>query len=169
MYRIALTDEQYQGLIQLTHQKGVPPRTRLRLEMVRLNHAGFRVPEIAQLLGQHESTVRHWLRAFVSDGFVGLNDKEHPGRASALTADILESMRQAIGKAERTWTARQVAQWVDQHYGVQVSHHQMRIHLRRHHLSYQRTSLTVKHKQKPEEVQSKKTSLQILEKGGTPG
>lgn len=168
MYQITLTNEQSEELIRLTREKEVSPRTRLRVEMVRLNNAGFHVSEIARLLDQHESTVRHWLRCFLKGGFGGLNDKPHPGRVSAISAEILEAVREEVGKGERTWTAKQIAQWVAQHHGVTLSAPQMRLHLRRSGLSYQRSSYTVKHKQKPQDVEAKTISLQTLEKGGTP-
>ena len=41
MYRITLTDEQRHELRERTHQAGLAPSTRDRLEMVRLSDAGL--------------------------------------------------------------------------------------------------------------------------------
>jgi transposase len=69
MYRIALTDEQRHDLRQRTRQVGLAPSTRDRLEMVRLCDVGWSVPTIARHLGQHEQTVRAWIKALQRGGF----------------------------------------------------------------------------------------------------
>jgi len=63
MYRVTLTDEQRQELQHRTRQRGIAPSTRDRLELIRLADAGWSVPTIAYHLGQHEQTVRAWIKA----------------------------------------------------------------------------------------------------------
>src|SRR5205085_11839158 len=108
MYRIALSDEQRQELRERTRQAGIAPSIRDRLEMVRLADAGWRVPQIARHLGQHEQTVRAWIKAFLAGGFEALPNKPRGGDHSALTPDILDAVRGAIATGQRTWTAGQV-------------------------------------------------------------
>lgn len=168
MYRIRLTTELRTELNRRAHQKDIAPSTRDRLEMVRLSDAGFSVPKIARHLGQHEQTVRAWIKAFLANGFEALVNKPRGGKQSALTETILDALRTEIGKGERTWTAGQIAEWVAEHYGVRLSVGRMHKHLRRARLSWQRTSRTLQHKQKPEEVAAKKADLQTLEKGAMP-
>jgi transposase len=167
MYQVHLTDEQRTELNRRAHDKSIAPSTRDRLEMLRLSDADWHVPQIARHLDQHEYTVRRWIKTFLSGGFEALVNKPHLGRASALTQEILEAVRQEVAKGERTWTAQQLADWTFEHHGVRISHHRMRIQLARCGLSYQRNSYSVDHKQKPEEVEAKKASLETLEKGGT--
>ena len=52
MYRVTLEEAERQELHQRTHQRGLAPRTRERIEMVRLSDAGWSIPEIARHLGQ---------------------------------------------------------------------------------------------------------------------
>src|SRR3712207_4476830 len=85
MYRITLTDEQRQEVRQRTRQVGLPPSTRDRLEMVRLSDAGWSGPKIARHLGQHEQTVRAWIKAFIAGGVEALTNKPRGGDPSALT------------------------------------------------------------------------------------
>jgi len=66
MYRIHLIAEQQEELRCLVRQMGLAPRTRERLEMVRLADAGWSIPRIARYLGQHEQTVRAWIKAFLA-------------------------------------------------------------------------------------------------------
>ncbi len=78
-------------------------------------------------------------------------------------------MIQQIRTSQRTWTAAQIADWTAEHYQVRISPGRMRVHLRRAELSYKRTSRSLKHKQKAEEVAAKEVSLETLKKGAMPG
>ena len=167
MYRITLSDDQRQELRARTRQAGLAPSTRDRLEMVRLADAGWSVPRIARHLGQHEHTVRTWIKAFLNgDGFDALPNKPRGGKVSALTAPMLESVRAEVARGERTWTAAQLADWVAEHHGVRLSADRVRIHLRRAKISWQRTSRTLRHKQDPDEVAERQAVLDDLEKRG---
>jgi transposase len=166
MYRITLTDEQRRELRERTREVGLAPSTRDRLEMVRLSDAGWSVPHIARHLGQHEQTVRTWIKAFRAGGFAALPNKPRGGKESALSAPILESVRVEVARGTRTWTAAQLADWVAEHHGVRLSSDRLRIHLRRAQISWQRTSRTLKHKQDPDEVAEREAVLTDLAKKG---
>ncbi len=166
MYRIKLTPEQRQDLHQRTRQAGLAPSTRDRLEMVRLADAGWSVPKIARHLGQHEQTVRTWIRAFLAGGFEALPNKPRGGGHSALTPIILDTVRGEVAKGHRTWTAGQMSDWVAEHHGVRLSPGRMRVHLKRAKLSYQRTSRSLTHKQDPQQVAERTATLEGLEKRG---
>ncbi len=169
MYRITLTDDQRHELRQRTRQPGIAPSLRDRLEMVRLSDAGWSVPTIALHLGQHEQTVRAWIKAFIAGGFDALPNKPRGGDASDVTPAMLEAARTEIAKGTRIWSASQVADWIAEHHGVRISAGRMRVHLKRAKLSYQRTSRSLKHKQKPEDVAKRKHQLDELEKRGPRG
>lgn len=167
MYRVSLSDEQRQELQRRAHEPGVKPRTRDRLEMVRLSDAGWSVPQIARLLGIGEQRVRHWIKRFLTRGFEALPDLPHPGRHSRLTAAIRAAVCQEFDLEVRTWSAPQVAEWIAAQFGVSVSVAHLRRFLRRWRLSYKRTGRSVKHKQKPEQVAAKEAELGDLEKKGS--
>ena len=169
MYRIALTDDQRHELRQRSRQVGLAPSTRDRLEMVRLSDAGWSVPRIARHLGQHEQTVRLWIKAFLHGGFAALPNKPRGGKHSALTPAILAAIRAELAKGTRTWTAAQLADWVAEHHGVRLSTDRLRVHLRRAKVSWQRTSRSLKHKQDPAEVAARQIALTEREKKGRPG
>ena len=166
MYRIALTDEQRHELRARTRQAGLAPSTRDRLEMVRLSDAGWSVPRIARHLGQHEQTVRTWIKAFRAGEFEALPNKPRGGKESALSAPMLESVRAEVARGTRTWTAAHLADWVAEHHGVRLSAERLRLHLRRAKISWQRTSRTLKHKQDPAEVAAREAVLTDLAKKG---
>jgi len=109
MYRMHLSVEQQEELRCLVRQTGLAPSTWERLEMVRLSDAGWSIPRIARYLGQHEQTVRAWIKAFLTGGFAALSNKPRGGKQSALTPALLEALRTEIAQGQRTWTAAQAA------------------------------------------------------------
>ena len=169
MYRIHLTDDQRLHLHHLAHQRDTLPSLRDRLEMIRLSDAGWSVPKIASHLRQHEQTVRRWIKAFADGGFDALADKPRGGKTSALTPSILDALLGHVRQSQQTWSAAQLAEWVAREHQVHIGVGRMRVHLRRAKLSYKRTSRSLKHKQKTEEVAAKQASLDCLKKGALPG
>lgn len=166
MYRVTLTDEQREELRRRTHAPGVAPRTRDRLEMIRLADRGFTIPRIAALLSISEPRVRHWIKRFLDAGFDALPDQPHRGQRSALTPEILAALDEQITRGQQTWTAAQSVEWVAERFGVLRTPAHLRRFLRRSRLSYKRTHRSLKHKQDPSAVQAAKETLAALEKGG---
>ena len=169
MYRVILTDEQRSELNRRAHRREIRPEVRDRLEMVRLSDSGLSVPKIGDLLAVHEQTVRYWIKAFLTGGFDALQSRPSggvmPGKVSTFTSEMIAALRQEIEHGKRTWSAPQMADWVDQSFGVRLSPARIAIHMKRAGLVYKRTNRTLKHKQKAEEVSAKRTTLSLL-KGG---
>ena len=169
LIRVRLTEEQRQELARRTGAKDLMPRTRDRLEMVRLADAGWLAPQIAAHLRRSPRRVRFWLRRFLEGGFDALPDQPHPGQQSQLTPALLAALREEVEQGERTWTASQLADWLAEHHGLRLSPQHLGALLRRAGFSYRRTQRTLKHKQDPEQVQRKREELQELEKGANKG
>src|SRR6266849_1468330 len=121
LYRIRLSEDQLQDLKRRTARRATAPRTRDRLEMVRLSHAGWSIPRIARHVRIYEEQVRYWVKRFLAGGFDALPDQPHMGQKSALTPEILAAFKQELRKGDRIWTAQQVADWMAEHHGVQRS------------------------------------------------
>lgn len=168
MYRITLTDNQRHDLQRRTRAPGLSASTRDRLEMVRLSDAGWSIPQIARHFDQHDQTVRFWIKAFLASGFDALVNQPRGGKSSALTPAMLDALRMEVATSQRTWTAPHLADWLADHYGLRLSTGRLRVHLKRAKLSYQRTSRSLKHKQKPHEVAEGAARLDSLEKKALP-
>ncbi len=165
MYRVDLTEEQREELTRRARAHGVMPRTRERLESVRLSDADWSIPRIARHLRRTEPTVRSWIKRFLQAGFEVLSDQPHRGQQSAVTPAILAALRREMEQGNYTWTAAQAAEWVALHHGLQVTPGWLATLMNRAQLSYKRTQRRLKHKQDPEAVAQKREELAAAEKG----
>lgn len=168
MYRVLFDEDARRELIRRAHHPEITPRTRDRLETLRLSDAGISIPKIAEYMRQHEQTVRRWIKVFLLDGFDALIDPPRPGKPSAITPQILAQVRAWIEKGDRIWSAGQIAEEVARLYGIRRSVDQWRRLLHRERLAYKRTSRNLKHKQDPEQVKNKQAQLEALQKRGSP-
>jgi transposase len=169
MYLVALTEEQVTELIRRRRDPATRPRVRDRLEMIRLSNMGWSIPRIAQHLELTESRVRHWIKTFLTEGFDALCDRKGVGVKPRLTKEILEELRHLVGQDGRTWTAAQVNDWLQEHHGLSLNSRYLSEVLVRNGMSYKRTTRTVRHKQKPEQVADRKSDLLTLKKGQQTG
>ncbi len=169
MYRVCLTGQQIMELNRLCRDPKTKPPTRTRLEMLRLAHAGWSIPQIARHFCLTESRVRHWVKAFLTGGFTALENKKPPGPKRKLTPEIVAHLKQVVGQDGRTWTAPQVMDWLQQQYGLSVNRTWLCEVMNQNGMSYKRTTRHVGHKQKPEQVAERKADLETLKRGRKPG
>jgi transposase len=154
--RVHLTPEQREELNQRARARTLAPRLRDRLEMVRLSDLGQTIPQIAQMLGQHEQTVRKYLKAFLVDGFAALPDRPIPGRPPTIRRADLDALGQLLDVAAargETWTAPRLRHWLATERGVHISSDRLGVLLRRERLRWKRTKHSVRHKQKDPALQ----------------
>lgn len=86
-------------------RRGVAPRVRERLEMVKGVALGQPLAEVARWSGRGERTVVRWVRAFVTGGIVALADAPRSGRpvrADAAYLAALEALEHAVDTPPRT-------------------------------------------------------------------
>ena len=167
MIRVALTAAEREEL--RARARAADPRTRDRLEMVRLADAGWTVPRIARHLGAHEQTVRKYVRAFLAEGFDALPDRPRPGRPPTVTAAHLDALEALLDAGGRTWTTAQLAAWLEQEHAVRVhpDHLSVLLHARR--FGWKRTVASVAHKRRdPDGYDAKVDELAGLKKKRRP-
>lgn len=164
--RVSLTAEQLAEVNARARDQATSPRTRERLEMVRLSHLGLAVPQIAAHLGRHEQTVRRVVAGFLADGFAALPDRPRPGRPATLTAAALAAAEQRLdadAAAGRTWTGPQLAAWLAEEHGVGVSPGWLSARLKARRFRWKRTRQSVRHKQRdPDLHAAKEAELEVL-------
>jgi transposase len=163
--RVALTPAQHDDLRARTRDPGLTPRTRDRLEMVRLADAGWTVPRIARHLGAHEQTVRKYVKAFLAEGFDALPDRPRPGRPPTVTAAHLDALEALLDAGGRTWTTAQLVAWLAREHGVRVHPDHLSVLLHRRRFGWKRTVTSVAHKRRdPAGYDAKVAELDGLKK-----
>ncbi len=158
MIRVELTPAERDDLRARTRAPGIAPRTRDRLEMIRLADAGWSVPRIAGHLGAHEPTVRAHVKAFLARGFAALPDRPRSGRPPTVTEEHLRALEARIDAGDRTWTTRQLVAWLEQEHGVAVHPDHLRRLLRRRRFGWQRTVTSVAHKRRDQDAYDAKVA-----------
>jgi transposase len=167
MIRVKLSVEQREELRARTRERGMHPRTRDRLEMVRLADAGWNVPRIAGHLQYHEQTVRKYVKEFLAGGFDRLPDKPRPGPRPKITEEILHALERRIDQSDRTWTTPQLAQWIEGEFRVRVHPDHLARLLHKRGFSWKRTKRSVSHKRTDPDLQvAKEAELEVLKKSG---
>lgn len=168
MIRVALTEAERTELGARTRTAG--PRTRDRLEMVRLADVGWSVPRIARHLDRHEQTVRRHLKGFLAHGFATLPDRPRAGRPPTVTEGDLRAVESLLDAGGRTWTTRQLVAWLDRERGVAVHPDHLRRLLRRRRFGWKRTVTSVAHKRRDQAAyDAKVVELGDLKKKRRPG
>lgn len=148
MIRVHLTDPQRDEVRARTREPGIAPRTRDRLEMVRLADAEWSVPRIAGHLGCHEQTVRRYVKAFLAGGVDALPDRPRPGQPPRVTAAHLDALEALLDGGGRTWTTAQLAAWLDREHGVRVHPDHLSVLLHKRRFGWKRTVASVAHKRR---------------------
>jgi transposase len=124
LLRVSLTADQRAQLRARLGQRTLAPRTRRRLECVRLSDRGWTVAQIAEHLEVHHNTVRRTLHRFVRGGLDGLVGQPRSGRppqvSSADVDAVCELLDQAAAQGQ-TWTLPQLRGWLRDRRGVTVS------------------------------------------------
>jgi transposase len=165
MIQLRLSDEQRDELQRRLRQHGPSAVPALRLEIIRLAAEGWRIPAIARHLGCHEQTARKFVKAFGDEGFAGLADQPRPGPHRRLLETHLTALDELLDQTERTWTAPQLAAWLEREQSVRVHPDYLRRVLHRRRFAYKRTKRDVAHKRKdPALHDAKAAELEVLAK-----
>jgi transposase len=168
--RLQLRDAQRAELLTWSRDRRTAPRTHERLEMVRLADAGWTVPQIAGVLHRHEQTVRKYIKAFVADGFAALPDRPGPGRPRRITDAHLAAVGALLDTSKRTWTTRQLLDWLLTEHGVGVHPTHFSRLLHRCDYRWKRTRRSLVHKRGDPDLQAaKRAELEVLKKAGPSG
>jgi transposase len=148
MFRVHLSPAEDDELRSCSHDRATDPRTRDRLEMIRLADAGWSIPHIARHLRYHEVTVRRHIKHFLTHGFAILSDQPRSDRPPTVTEADLRAVEARLDAGGSTWTTRQLRAWLAQARGVTVHPDHRRRLLHRRRLSWQRTVTAVAHKRR---------------------
>jgi len=153
--------------------RGMAPRLRERLEMVKGAALGWDVAAIAAWCGRTPRTVRRWLAAFGAGGIAALADTPHRGRPRRADATYLAALAAAVetdprtlGQAFDVWTSARLSAYLAEATGVRIVPGWLRVLLHRQRFANGRPKHSVAHLQDAEEVAACEERLQVVgEKG----
>jgi transposase len=98
-----------------------------RLHAVLLVARGMSCPKVADVLGDPERTVRHWVDRFNDEGLPGLVETEKPGRPAKLTERQYDTVGKVIRRDPREagmttgiWDGKTLAAFVAREFKVKL-------------------------------------------------
>ncbi len=162
---IQLTPEEDDRLREIEQDPLLKPKVRLRAQVLRLSNRGEGVEQIAAYTGRSQASVLRDLDRWEGRGLEGLADGSAPGNPPRVTGEARAFMEQRLSEEQRTWNASQLAQAVEERFGVGVSPEAIRQHLLAMGYRWKRTRYVPSRPPDPEEERKARGELEELKKG----
>lgn len=130
------TPEQIMKLAEL-YRTTKDVRLRQRTQLVLLAaEKGLVAREIAEIVRLNEQSVRAWLKRYIAEGIMGLEDRPRPGITPTVTPayreELIATVRRrprSLGLAFSLWTCQRLADYLAEQTGIRVSDETVRRHL----------------------------------------
>ncbi len=164
---VRLTPEEDARLRQIEQDPLLKPKVRLRAQILRLSGRGEGVRSIAAYAGCSGMSVLRDLDRWEERGFEGLADGTAPGNPPRVTAQARAFLEEKLAE-ERTWNASQLAEALEEVFGVVVTPEAIRLHLLSMGYRWKRTRYVPSKPPDPEEEREAREELEAL-KGGLRG
>jgi transposase len=119
--KVHLNEEEDQELLEFQKIDGIPRRVKERAEIIRLNHHGWSVEEIAKYQKKSPHTVRTSLHRWSNQGLEGLWEAGGRGRKRGWQEEDIKYLEIVIEQESRTYNSRQLAEKLKQDRGVELS------------------------------------------------
>ena len=167
----ALSTDEVAALEDL-HRRTNEADVRSRCEMILLSNQGLSPPKIAERVRFHRRTVTRYIQHYEAEGIDGLLTRPRPGRPPkateayiSLLLQTVEQMPRALGRPFSNWTTANLAEYLAEETGIELSQRQVENILKANDWRLRRPVRTVKHKQDPDLVEEKKTHSAGNERG----
>lgn len=152
-------------LREIEQDPHLKPKVRLRAQVLRLSNRGATIEQIAAYTSRSRVSVGRDFDRWEERGFEGLADEAPPGNPPRITHEVRTFLREKLGEEERTWNATQLAEAVEESFGVRVSTEAVRQHLLSMGYSWKRTRYVPSKEPDPEEEKEAREELEELKKG----
>lgn len=140
------------------------PKVRLRAQVLRLSGRGETIKGIATYTGRSPASVGRDLDRWEERGFEGLADGTAPGNPPRITGEVRAFMEEKLFEG-RTWNAAQLAEAVEERFGVVAGPEAVRQHLVAMGYSWKRTRYVPAKPADPKEEREAREDLEALKKG----
>lgn len=162
---IQLTDKEDRQLREIEQGAHFRPKVRLRAQVLRLSNRGMNLSAIASHTGRSRYSISRDLDRFSERGFEGLVDGKAPGNPARITGEVREYMEGRLQEEQRTWNATQMAEAIEEQFGVVVTPEAVRQHLLSMGYSWKRTRYVPSKDPDPKEERETKEKLEKLKRG----
>ncbi len=161
---VRLTEEEDVRLREIEQDPLLKPKVRLRAQILRLSHRGSNMAAIAAYAGRSSASIGRDLARWEERGFEGLADGTAPGNPPRVTGEVRAFVEERLSE-ERTWNATQLAEAVEERFGIGVTPEAMRQHLNAMGYRWKRTRYVPSRPADPEEERLAREELEGLKKG----
>ncbi len=161
---IRLTQEEDDLLRKIEQDPLLKPKVRLRAQVLRLSDRGETAEKIAAYTARSSASVLRDLDRWEQHGFEGLADGTAPGNPPRVTGEARAFLEEKLAE-ERTWNASQLAEALEEVFGVAVTPEAVRLHLVAMGYRWKRTRYAPAREPDPEEEREARGELEALKKG----
>ncbi len=161
---VRLTEEEDVRLREIEQDPLLKPKVRLRAQILRLSHRGSNMAAIAAYAGRSSASIGRDLDRWEERGLEGLADGTAPGNPPRLTGEARAFVEERLSEG-RTWNAAQLAEAVEERFGIGVTPEAVRQHLNAMGYSWKRTRYVPSKPADPEEERLAREELEGLKKG----
>jgi transposase len=161
---VQLTEQEDIQLREIEQDPHLKPKVRLRAQVLRLSHRGHNMRSIASYTARSPQSIGRDLSRWEECGLSGLADGTAPGNPPRVTEKMRTFMEGKLSE-ERTWNATQLAEALEQRFGIEVTPKAVRQHLRSMGYSWKRTRYVPNKPPNPEQEREAREELERLKKG----
>ncbi len=152
----SLSEAEQQGIEDL-FRRGPNVRTRRRAQAIRLSAKGFRIPQIADILGCNQQSVHNWLSAFEDGGCQALWDRPRSGCPPKATPDYRARLLEVVKTSPKqfncpftVWTVTRLRAHLAKEMHILLSESRVRQIMKEEGLVFKRPKHTLAHKRDPD-------------------
>lgn len=161
---IRLTEEEDIQLREIEQDTHLRPKVRLRAQVLRLSNRGSNMTAIASYTGRSPQSIGRDLDRWARQGVEGLADGAPPGNPPRVSGPMRDFMEERLAEA-RTWNATQLAEALEEGFGLAVTPEAVRQHLLSMGYSWKRTRYAPAKEPDPEEEREAREELGDLKRG----
>lgn len=161
---VKLTPAQDETLREFETSSVANAKVRLRASIIRLNHAGWRAPKLAQHFGRNLQSIHNDLNRFEQFGVEGLVDGKAPGQKPSVTPEIEAFLKRKL-EEDRVWNSTLLSEAITEQFGVKLGREVIRVKLLELGYSWKRARYAPGKQADPEVVAEHRASLETLKKG----
>ncbi len=165
---IRLTEEEDAQLREIEQAPHFKPKVRLRAQVLCLSHRGSNMRTVSAYTGRSRASIARDLERFEERGFEGLLDGTAPGNPPRITGEARTFMEKKLSE-ERTWNATQLAEVLEENFGMGVTPEAVRQHLRSMGYSWKRTRYVPNKAPDPDAEREAREELETLKRGRPKG